>query len=134
MFAGIKDNISPTIAALATILICFRPACCWPWNGCAGATRRPRASEPRLPLRRPDMLQQLKDPSLLRQQAYVNGAWCDADGATHESTIPPTANLLGRAHDGRGRDPPRHRGRQRRLAGLEEEDRQGTQRHPAPLV
>jgi ABC-type spermidine/putrescine transport system permease subunit II len=68
MFAGIKDNISPTIAALATILILFRPACCWPWNGCAGATRRPRASEPRLPLRRTDMLQQLKDPSLLRQQ------------------------------------------------------------------
>ncbi|PLY59090.1 succinate-semialdehyde dehydrogenase I [Herbaspirillum sp. BH-1] len=42
------------------------------------------------------MLQQLKDPSLLRQQAYVNGAWCDADsGATHEVHNPANGSLLG---------------------------------------
>ena len=24
----------------------------------------------------------LKDPSLLRQQAFINGEWCDADDGT----------------------------------------------------
>jgi succinate-semialdehyde dehydrogenase / glutarate-semialdehyde dehydrogenase len=39
---------------------------------------------------------QLKDPSLLRQQAYLNGQWCDADdGATLNVTNPATGELLG---------------------------------------
>ncbi len=39
---------------------------------------------------------QLKDPSLLRQQAYVNGEWSDADnGATLAVTNPATGEQLG---------------------------------------
>ncbi|QJQ03866.1 succinate-semialdehyde dehydrogenase I [Herbaspirillum rubrisubalbicans Os34] len=41
-------------------------------------------------------MQQLKDPSLLRQQAYLNGAWCDADsGAKLEVHNPANGQLLG---------------------------------------
>ncbi len=50
----------------------------------------------------PDSLErftpQLKDPSLLRQQAYVNGAWVDADsGATMRVVNPATGQLVGTA-------------------------------------
>ncbi len=39
---------------------------------------------------------QLKDPTLLRQQAYLNGQWCDADsGETANVTNPATGELLG---------------------------------------
>ncbi len=39
---------------------------------------------------------QLKDPSLLRQQAYLNGAWTDADGgATLPVTNPATGEQIG---------------------------------------
>jgi succinate-semialdehyde dehydrogenase / glutarate-semialdehyde dehydrogenase len=39
---------------------------------------------------------QLKDPTLLRQQAYLNGQWCDADnGETINVTNPATGELLG---------------------------------------
>ena len=39
---------------------------------------------------------QLKDPSLLRQQAYLNGQWCDADnGATLAVTNPATGEQIG---------------------------------------
>jgi len=38
----------------------------------------------------------LKDPSLLRQQAYIDGEWCDADdGATITVTNPATGEVLG---------------------------------------
>ena len=38
----------------------------------------------------------LKDPSLLRQQAYLNGQWCDADnGETCEVTNPATGEAIG---------------------------------------
>ena len=38
----------------------------------------------------------LKDPSLLKQQAYINGNWCDADsGATVAVTNPATGASLG---------------------------------------
>jgi succinate-semialdehyde dehydrogenase / glutarate-semialdehyde dehydrogenase len=38
----------------------------------------------------------LKDPSLLRQQAYLDGAWCDADsGATLRVTNPATGEQIG---------------------------------------
>ena len=38
----------------------------------------------------------LKDPSLLKQQAYVDGAGCDADnGETLPVTNPATGELLG---------------------------------------
>ncbi|MBW9334876.1 NADP-dependent succinate-semialdehyde dehydrogenase [Herbaspirillum sp. RU 5E] len=41
-------------------------------------------------------MQQLKDPSLLRQQAYLNGQWCDADqGGKHEVHNPANGSLLG---------------------------------------
>ena len=39
---------------------------------------------------------QLKDPSLLRQQAYLNGVWCDADdGGTIHVTNPATGEIIG---------------------------------------
>jgi succinate-semialdehyde dehydrogenase/glutarate-semialdehyde dehydrogenase len=39
---------------------------------------------------------QLNDRSLLRQQAYINGEWCDADdGSTMEVTNPATGQLIG---------------------------------------
>ena len=38
----------------------------------------------------------LKDPSLLKQQAYINGQWCDADnGETIIVTNPATGAVLG---------------------------------------
>ncbi|WP_183439556.1 NADP-dependent succinate-semialdehyde dehydrogenase [Pseudoduganella violacea] len=41
-------------------------------------------------------MMQLKDPSLLRQQAYLNGAWSDADnGETHAVTNPATGEQIG---------------------------------------
>lgn len=40
----------------------------------------------------------LKDPSLLRQQAYINGEWCDAnDGSTFKVTNPATGEVIGTA-------------------------------------
>ena len=43
---------------------------------------------------------QLKDPSLLRQQAYINGAWCNADGGgTHAVNNPATGDELGTVPD-----------------------------------
>jgi acyl-CoA reductase-like NAD-dependent aldehyde dehydrogenase len=39
----------------------------------------------------------LNDPSLLHEQAYIDGEWCDADdGATFEVTDPATGQALGR--------------------------------------
>jgi succinate-semialdehyde dehydrogenase/glutarate-semialdehyde dehydrogenase len=44
-----------------------------------------------------DPMLNLKDPSLLRQQAYIDGEWCDAnDGATIDVTNPATGELLGK--------------------------------------
>ena len=41
-------------------------------------------------------MMQLNDPSLLRQQAYLNGRWCDADnGETCEVANPATGEVLG---------------------------------------
>ncbi|MEM4988436.1 NADP-dependent succinate-semialdehyde dehydrogenase [Collimonas sp. H4R21] len=41
-------------------------------------------------------MMQLKDPSLFRQQAYVNGEWCGADsGAMHPVTNPATGETIG---------------------------------------
>ncbi|MEP6656808.1 MAG: NAD-dependent succinate-semialdehyde dehydrogenase [Betaproteobacteria bacterium] len=42
----------------------------------------------------------LKDPSLLRQQAYINGQWVDADnGATIDVSDPATGRQIGTAPD-----------------------------------
>jgi succinate-semialdehyde dehydrogenase / glutarate-semialdehyde dehydrogenase len=39
---------------------------------------------------------QLKDPSLLRQQAFLNGQWCDADeGSSFAVTNPATGDTIG---------------------------------------
>ena len=41
-------------------------------------------------------MMQLKDPTLLRQQAYLNGQWCDADsGETCPVTNPATGERIG---------------------------------------
>ncbi|WP_050478181.1 NADP-dependent succinate-semialdehyde dehydrogenase [Herbaspirillum rhizosphaerae] len=38
----------------------------------------------------------LKDPTLLRQQAYINGAWCNADdGSAHDVHNPATGDKIG---------------------------------------
>jgi succinate-semialdehyde dehydrogenase/glutarate-semialdehyde dehydrogenase len=51
----------------------------------------------------------LKDPSLFKQQCYINGEWCDADsGATIEVNNPATGEII--ARDGYSRNTPRHRG------------------------
>ena len=43
---------------------------------------------------------QLNDPSLLRQQAYIDGIWCHADGGTTLSvTNPATGEVLGTVPD-----------------------------------
>ena len=52
----------------------------------------------------PDALErsvpQLKDPTLLRQQAYIDGRWVDADnGATMRVVNPGTGALVGTAPD-----------------------------------
>ena len=40
----------------------------------------------------------LKDPSLFRQQAYVDGTWCDADnGKSFDVNNPATGEILGSA-------------------------------------
>jgi len=42
----------------------------------------------------------LKDPTLFRQQAYINGAWCDADGrGTHDVINPATGEKIGAIPD-----------------------------------
>ncbi|WP_211453079.1 NADP-dependent succinate-semialdehyde dehydrogenase [Collimonas antrihumi] len=39
---------------------------------------------------------ELKDPSLFRQQAYINGEWCNADkGGSHAVTNPATGETIG---------------------------------------
>ena len=78
----------------------------------------------------------LKDPSLLRQQCYINGKWVDADSG---KTINVDQSRDGRgaghrAQSGCGRDPARHRGGERRLARLAQEDGQGARQHPAQMV
>ncbi|SFH74422.1 succinate-semialdehyde dehydrogenase / glutarate-semialdehyde dehydrogenase [Collimonas sp. OK307] len=41
-------------------------------------------------------MMQLKDPSLFRQQAYINGEWCNADkGGSHAVTNPATGETIG---------------------------------------
>ena len=80
-------------------------------------------------------MMQLKDPTLLRQQCYVNGQWCDADsGETCAVTNPATGETdRHRAEDGRGRNPPRDRRGRCRLARLARQDRQGAQRRAAQV-
>jgi hypothetical protein len=42
----------------------------------------------------------LKDPDLLRQQAYIDGGWCDADsGKSFPVTNPATGELLAQVPD-----------------------------------
>ena len=60
----------------------WKPRCATPPPD--SAARRPTHRVGRLPVitGKPDMLN-LKDPELLRQQCYIDGAWVDADnGAT----------------------------------------------------
>ena len=45
-------------------------------------------------------MMKLRDPQLLREQAYVNGAWVGADsGATFEVTNPATGAVIARVPD-----------------------------------
>ena len=67
----------------------------------------------------------LANPGLLRQQAYVAGAFVDADGgAKIEVNNPATGQPLGtRPEDGRRRNGARHRGGRGGAAGLARPDR-----------
>ena len=78
----------------------------------------------------------LKDPTLLRQQCYVDGAWIDADaGGTVDVTNPATGEVIGTVPNARRRrDAPRHRGRGRGLPGLGRQDGQGAHGDPAALA
>ena len=70
----------------------------------------------------------LKDPTLFRQANYLDGKWVEADsGKTIVVKNPATGEAIGEvpAH-GRRRNPPRHRGRQPRLARLARHAGQGT--------
>nr|BFE92507.1 hypothetical protein GCM10020185_30430 [Pseudomonas brassicacearum subsp. brassicacearum] len=51
---------------------------------------------------------QLKDTQLFRQQAFIDGAWVDADnGQTIKVTNPATGEVLGTVpKNGRRRNPP----------------------------
>ncbi len=88
------------------------------------------------PAGRPAMSFTLKDPSLLRQQCYINGDWVDADSGGTVAGLQP-GHRRGDRHGpepGRRRDAPRDRGRAGGVAGLGREDRQGARDHPAALV
>jgi acyl-CoA reductase-like NAD-dependent aldehyde dehydrogenase len=75
----------------------------------------------------------LKDPKLLRQQAYINGEWLDADnGATLAVTNPATGEQLGTIPL-MGAAETKRASRQRGLAGLAQEVREGTRCHPAQV-
>ena len=79
---------------------------------------------------------QLKDMKLFRQQCYIDGQWVDADD---KSTL-AVNNPGGRAADrhrpenGRRGDAARNRGRQRGMACMAREDRQGTRDDVAQMV
>ena len=82
-----------------------------------------------------DFTWSLSDPQLLRTQAYINGAWVDADsGATFDVTNPATQT--GRCHgcQRRGRrDTARHRGRSRGATGVGRAIGDGSRGDPATL-
>ena len=47
-------------------------------------------------LKKPTAALSLKDPTLFRQQCYINGQWADADsGKTIDVTNPATGEVLG---------------------------------------
>ena len=77
----------------------------------------------------------LRDAALLRRQAWVDGAWIDADdGATLPRRRPGDRRDARRAAaPGRRRDAPGDRRRGARPAGVARPDRQGPCAHPAPL-
>ena len=77
----------------------------------------------------------LEDPSLLRQQCYVNGAWLDAaGGATLPVHNPATGAELGTVPAlRRGGDRESRGGRARGVPGLGREDREGALGAAAPL-
>ena len=79
---------------------------------------------------------QLKDMTLFRQQCYIDGAWVDADDKATLAVHNPADGQPDRhgSQAGRGRDAPRDRGGQRRVAGLAREDRQGARGDPAQVV
>ena len=60
----------------------------------------------------PPRLSALRDPKLLRQQAYVDGEWVDAEsGATIPVNNPATGEMIGTVpQHGRGGDAARDRG------------------------
>ena len=69
----------------------------------------------------------LANADLLREQAWLNGEWVDADsGETFPVTNPATGEELAeRAADGRGRDPARARGGRGGVPGLARAHRRG---------
>ena len=78
----------------------------------------------------------LKDPSLLRQQCYVDGHWIDADDGGSMPVVDPatgmpvgTAPCCARRETRRAID-----AAQPRLAGVAREDREGALRDPAQVV
>ena len=79
---------------------------------------------------------QLKNGSLFRQRAYLDGQWCDAESGATIRVLQPRDGCPRRhgAPDGDERDPPGHRGRQQGHARVAGQDSEGARRDPAPLV
>ena len=91
------------------------------------ASRSKKVSAPVLPL---------KDPSLFRQQCYINGKWVDADsGKTIDVNNPATGEILGTVPNlGAAETRRAIEAANARLAGLAQEDRQGARQYPAQMV
>jgi len=76
----------------------------------------------------------LKDPSLLKTAALVNGQWLDGSNRFDVNDPATGLKLADVANLGPAGCRSRHRRRQRRLGPLEDQDGQRTQRHPAQMV
>ena len=83
-------------------------------------------------LKKPSALS-LKDPSLFRQQCYIDGQWVDADsGKTIDVTNPATGEVLGTMPNmGTAETRRAIEAANARLGRLAQEDGQGARQHPA---
>jgi len=73
---------------------------------------------------------QLKDASLVKDKAYVDGTWIAADAGAHVPSHQPGQRQSpgNSARPARGRNPPRDRSRERCMAGVGREDGEGNAR------
>lgn len=76
----------------------------------------------------------LKDPSLLRQQAFLNGKWCDADnGETCSVANPATGEIIGTVPNMGAAETRRNCRRRGGVGWLARKNSEGTQRHSSQM-